>query len=137
MKKNTVTITTEVQNINDTSVNAKTRFVVRRADEVANIAVAEFSTSEFMVLRDMFTTQDTFYNPTIEAMGDRGQFNAWAGAIEQFIITKITQCGEGQTPKQTAIDLYVELNAKFIGDALANLLQQYTIVAGEITQDCL
>ena len=111
-------------------------FVVRIADDCANLSRAEFTIGDFQVLRQMFKSQDEFWTSG-QGITDRGQFNTWADAIKALILTKIMQRGEGQTVKQTADNFYVELSANFIGQALDNLTEQYTIVAGEISQETL
>ena len=132
--KNTITITTEVQNINDAQAQPRTTFVVRITDDALNLSRAEFSISEFQVLQQMFRNQDEFWTSG-KGITNRAQFDVWAYAIKAIITTKILQRAEGKTVKQTAHKFYVELSDRFIGEALGNLFKQYTIVAGEISQE--
>ena len=127
--KNTITIKTTVTDINE---NPTTLFVVEIVDDCANLSIAEFSPSEFEVLRGMYNSQDAWAKEG--KITNKAHFSTWADAIKLFVITKIQQRGEKQTPSITACNFYVELSAKFIGKALANLNLKPTMICDEITQ---
>jgi len=127
--KNTITIKTTVTDINE---NPTTLFVVEIVDDCANLSIAEFSPSEFEVLKGMYNSQDAWAKEG--KITNKAHFATWADAIACFVIAKVRQYGVGETPAATARNFYVELSAKFIGKALANLNLKPTMICDEITQ---
>jgi hypothetical protein len=128
--KNTITIKTTVTDINE---NPTTLFVVEMVDDCANLSIAEFSPSEFVVLRGMYNFRDAYAKE--ENMANKAHFSAWADAIKLFVIPKIRQGGENETPRITACYFHRELSAEFIGKALGNLNLRPTMICDEITQE--